>query len=222
MNLAIIQQKEISEEIKMNKPTINEMFEKLFNGSDIVKSFDAIMENSQAFDRQVYIGEITEETGDAIDSAIRFWNYVDDQHDVPKEERKPIKIYINSPGGSLTGTFTCINAIEMSKTPVYTIATGTAYSGGFFIFIAGHKRFAYPLSSFLYHEGSVGSGGTAGQFANFATFYKKQLSQLKDVVLKYTKISEEKYKEIQKDDFWMTAEEAIELGVADEITKELI
>jgi ATP-dependent Clp protease protease subunit len=206
----------------IKKPTINEMFEKLFNGEEVFKSFDAIMEAAQAFNRQVYIGEITEETGDAIDSAIRFWNWVDEESNTPIEERKPIKIYINSPGGSLTGTFTIINAIEMSKTPVYTINTGTAYSGGFFIFIAGHKRFAYPLSSFLFHEGSVGNGGTASQFANFAAFYKTQLKQLKQVVLKYTKIDEEKYKEIQKDDFWLTADEALELGICDEIIKEFI
>ena len=110
----------------------------------------------------------------------------------------------------------------MSKTPVYTINTGTAYSGGFFIFIAGHKRFAYPLSSFLFHEGSVGNGGTASQFANFAAFYKTQLKQLKQVVLKYTKIDEDKYKEIQKDDFWLTANEALELGVCDIITEEFV
>ena len=206
----------------IKKPTINEMFEKLFNGEEISKSFDAIMEAAQAFNRQVYIGEITEETGDAIDSAIRFWNWVDDESNTPVEERKPIKIYINSPGGSLTGTFTCIDAIRMSKTPVYTIATGTAYSGGFFIFIVGHKRFAYPLSSFLFHEGSTGCGGTSGQFDNFAAFYKVQLKQLKDVVLNHTAIGEEKYKEIQREDFWLTAQEALDFGICDEISKELI
>ena len=206
----------------MNKPLINELFEKLFNSNDVAKSFDSIMESSQAFDRQVYINEITEETGDAIDSAIRFWNKVDNECNIPIEERQPIKIYINSPGGSLTGSFTCIDSIAMSKTPIWTIATGCAYSGGFFIFISGHKRFAYPTSSFLYHEGSAGNSGTASQFANFAAFYKKQLGQLKDVVLKYTKIDEKMYKEIQKDDFWLTAEEALKLGVCDEITKELI
>ena len=206
----------------MNKPTLNNMFEKLFNGEKIVDSFDSIMENFQAFDRQVYIGEITEETGDAIDSAIRFWNKVDNESNTPIEERAPIKIYIDSPGGSLLGTFTCIDAIKMSKTPVYTIATGTAYSGGFFIFIVGHKRFAYSLSSFLFHEGSAGNSGTAGQFANFAAFYKTQLKQLKEIVLNHTKIDEEKYKEIQKDDFWLTAPEALKLGICDEILKELI
>lgn len=204
------------------RPKIQELFTKLFEGTKVSESFDSILETFQAYDRQMYIGEITEDTGDAIDGAIRFWNRVDDELELPYEERKPIKIYINSPGGFLNGTFTIINSIEMSKTPVWTIATGTAYSGGFFIFIAGHKRFAYPLSSFLFHEGSTGNSGTAGQFANFAAFYKIQLNQLKEIVLKYTKIGEEKYREIQKDDFWLTANEALMYGVCDEITKEMI
>jgi ATP-dependent Clp protease protease subunit len=205
-----------------NRPTLNELFLQMFKNKDLVKNFDAIMENVQAFDRHVYIGEISEETGDAVDSAIRFWNTVDNESNIPVEERKPIKIYINSPGGSLTGTFTCIDAIRMSKTPVWTIATGTAYSGGFFIFIVGHKRIAYPLSSFLFHEGSTGCGGTSGQFDNYAAFYKVQLKQLKEVVLKHTAITEEKYKEIQREDFWLTAKDAIDFGVCDIIAEELV
>ena len=200
----------------------NALLDKLMESSKVCESFDSILENVNACDRQIYLGEITPDVGDAVDNGIRFWNAVDDENRTPIEDRKPIRIYIDSPGGSLTGTFTIINSIEMSKTPVYCINIGTAYSGGFFIFIAGHKRIAYPLSSFLYHEGSTETGGTAGQFANYAAFYKKQLKQLKDIVLKYTKISEEKYKEIQKDDFWLDANEALEYGVCDEIAKEFI
>lgn len=103
----------------------------------------------------------------------------------------------------------------MSKTPVWTINVGTAYSGGFFTFICGDRRIAYPHSSFLYHEGSAGTEGTANQFENFAAFYKRRLEQLKQIVLEKTKISEEKYTAIQKDDFWMSAEDALELGCVD-------
>ena len=131
-----------------------------------------------------------------------------------------IKIFINSPGGSLTETFTMIDAIRLSKTPVYTIATGPAYSGGFFTFIAGHKKFAYPHASFLYHEGSVGNAADASKFRNFADFYSKQLNQLKDITLKYTKITPEEYQEHIKDDWWFTAEEALKYGICDVIIGE--
>ena len=115
-----------------------------------------------------------------------------------------------------------IDSITMSKTPVWTICTGAAYSGGFFTFIAGHKRFAYPLASFLYHEGATGTSADAGKFRNFAAFYEKQLKQLKDVVLKYTTINEETYEKHIKDDWWFTSEEALEYGICDEISTKLI
>lgn len=183
-------------------------------------SFDEIVNLDGSVNRELYLGEICDGTGSSMESYIRFWNTVDDKNNVPIEDRKPIKIYIDSPGGNLTDTFMIIDAMKMSKTPIWTIATGCTYSGGFFSFIAGHKRFAYPHSSFLYHEGSTSNGGTSSQFANFAAFYKKQLDQLKDIVLDNTSIDEEKYKEIHKEDFWLTAEEALELNICDEIIKE--
>ena len=182
------------------------------------KSFDNVIETAQTLDRNLYLGDIDESTGSIIDTAIRFWNKVDTENGTPIEDREPIKLYIDSPGGSLLSTFTIIDSIQLSKTPVWTINVGTAYSGGFFAFICGDRRIAYPHSSFLYHEGSAGTEGTANQFENFAAFYKRRLEQLKQIVLEKTKISEEKYSAIQKDDFWMTAEDALELGCADIIT----
>ena len=186
------------------------------------KGFDNVLETSQTLDRNLFLGEICDETGSMVDTAIRFWNKVDEEGNIPVEERQPIKLYIDSPGGSLLSTFTMIDSIKASKTPVWTINVGCAYSGGFFTFICGHRRLAYPHASFLYHEGNAGTSGTASQFANFAAFYKKQLEKLKTIVLTNTKITEETYNNIQKDDFWMTAEEAIDLGCADEIITELI
>ena len=185
-------------------------------------SFDQIVDFIHCSNRIMYLGDITEGVGSAMDSMIRFWNYEDNTNDIPIEERQPIKIYIDSNGGSLVDTFTMIDSISMSKTPVYTICTGSAYSGGFFTFIAGHKRFAYPLSSFLYHEGSTGNAGDAGKFRNFAAFYEKVLQQLKDITIKYTKITEEEYEKHIKDDWWFTADEALKYGICDEISKELI
>ena len=142
---------------------------------------------------------------------------------IPVEERQPIKVYIDSNGGCLDDTLTMIDAISMSKTPVWTICVGNAYSGGFFTFIAGHKRIAYPMSSFMFHEGSTNSGTVdAGKFRNYADFYSRQMELLKKVTLKYTKISEEDYEHHRKDDWWFFAEEGIQYGFVDEIAKELI
>ena len=185
-------------------------------------SFSNVLTLSSALDRNIYLGDVIFGTGKEVDEQIRFWNRYDDAHEIPLEEREPIKIYIDSCGGSLVETFTMIDSIKMSKTPVWTICTGAAYSGGFFTFIAGHKRFAYPLASFLYHEGATGTSADAGKFRNFAAFYEKQLKQLKDVVLKYTNIDEDTYERHIKDDWWFTSEEALEYGICDVISEELI
>lgn len=184
--------------------------------------FENILDYSNSLDRQLYIGDITEGVGIAVDTVIRFWNKYDEDHNVPITDRKPIRIYIDSPGGSLTDTLTVIDAIKLSKTPVYTICVGCAYSGGFFIFISGHKRYCYPNSTFLYHEGSTANGGDAGKFRNFAEFYDKQLEVLKQITVSNTNIDEELYEKHRRDDWWMLASEALDLGVCDEILKELI
>ena len=192
------------------------------NVQEDAKSFEDILNLDNSLDRHLYIADIESGIGSTIDSMIRFWNRRDEEEGLNIEERKPIKIYIDSCGGSLTDAFTIIDSIRMSKTPVITIATGCAYSAGFFIFISGHKRIAYPHASFLYHEGSATNGGTASQFRNFADFYDIQLTQLKQIVLNYTDIDEDEYNKHKKDDWWMTAEDAINYGMADKIAEEFI
>ena len=73
----------------------------------------------------------------------------------------------------------------------------------------------------MYHEGATGTFGDAGKFRNYACFYEKQLNTLKNHTLKYTNIDEKTYDLHIKDDWWMTAEEALQYGVCDEIATEL-
>ena len=186
-----------------------------------LKTFDQLVEYYQAYnDRNLVIADIGPDLAIAVDSIIRFWNKVDEN--IPVEERQPIKLYIHSPGGYLTSAFAIIDTVKLSKTPVHTIAIGDVYSGGFFIFLAGDKKYTYPHASFLYHEGATANGGDANKFRNFAKFYEVQLEQLRQIVLKNSSITEEEYEKHIKDDWWLTAEEAVSYGIADEILTELI
>ena len=188
-----------------------------------VKNYEDVISLNETWHRHLFLGEIDDSVGEAIESLIRFWNQIDDENKVTTDERKPIYIFINSPGGELSATFTMIDAITMSKTPVYTVNIGCAYSGGFLTFLAGHKRIAYPNSTFLFHEGSVSEvGGDAGKFQNFSAFYKNRLNAMKEFVLAKTNMTEDFYESIKRDDFWMTAAQAIEYGVADEIISSFI
>ena len=192
------------------------------NVKDDMKSFEDLVNLDGSLKRELYLFEITPGTGSTMDGYIRFWNEYDESHNIPVEQRIPIKIYIDSCGGSLTDTFTIIDAIKLSKTPIWTINIGCAYSGGFFTFISGHKRIAYPHSSFLFHEGSTGTSGTSSQFENYTAFYKRQLNQIKEIVLKNTNMTEEEYQEIKKDDIWYDVKDGIEKGFVDEVAEELI
>lgn len=69
---------------------------------------------------------------------------------------KPIKIYIDSYGGAVYQCYGLLSIMDSSKTPIHTIVTGAAMSCGFMMLIHGHKRFAYPLSTPLYHQ--IGGG----------------------------------------------------------------
>lgn len=206
---------------KTNYLTNSELINKFLEQKEIFEDMESVASTSSVLNRELYVAGIGDDMSSGVEAMIRFWNREDEQNGIPVEERLPIKLFIDSWGGELVACYTIINSIELSKTPIWTINIGAAYSAGFFIYITGHKRFAYPLSSFLYHEGATSTGGDAHKFRNYADFYKKQLDQLKAHVLKYTKLTEADYEKILKDDYWLTAEEALEKGIVDTIvTKE--
>jgi ATP-dependent Clp protease protease subunit len=205
-----------------NIPTLTDLIYTLNHSEKAAADFDKVLETNAYFQREILVGDIDPDLGVAINTLIRVYNQFDNENNIPVAQRKPIKIFIDSNGGDLDAAFTIIDSIKLSKTPVWTINIGTAYSGGFFIFINGHKRFAAPLSTFLYHEGSTANVGDAGKFNNFADFYKKQLELLKKITISCTNITEEMYKEHQKDDWWIDANEALELGICDEIVDKFI
>ena len=164
--------------------------------------------------------EIEDGLATEIIRKIRFWNAVDKIDGVPEEERQPIKIYINTPGGDIQATFNIISTIKMSKTPIYTITYGCGYSGGFFIGICGHKRYGFANSCYLFHEGVAVDGGDAHKFLQHVNFYKLQLKKIKDLTIENTKISADEYAEHSKDDWFFSPTEALHYGIIDEILEE--
>lgn len=132
---------------------------------------------------------------------------------------RPIKIHIDSYGGYVYQCYGLLSVMEASKTPVHTIVTGAAMSCGFMILICGHRRFAHELSTPLYHQISGGAFGTIKEVQEQHEEMKRLQNKLEEIVLKKTKISKKKLKEIfeTKKDWYMTAKEAKELGVVDEL-----
>lgn len=134
---------------------------------------------------------------------------------------EPINIYIDSYGGQVYQCFGLLSVMERSETPIHTIVTGCAMSAGFMILITGHKRFAHKLSTPLYHQVSGGAFGTVKEMEEKITEAKRIQKQLESIVKEKTDITKKKLKEIfdNKQDWYMTSEEALELNVIDEILK---
>ena len=202
--------------------TVNDLLTQMLNNTDELIDLEAVSAAKDAIDRVMILGSIDDVSTEAVCHLIRLWNIAD--RGVPPKERKPIKLLIDSPGGSLVGALSIADAIRMSQTPVYTINMGAAYSGGLLVFITGHRRFCYPSASFMFHEGATTTDGyvDAGKFRNYSQFYDQLILRMKKYILECTDMTEEMYKEKKNDDFWFFAEEAIELGFADEILEEFI
>lgn len=132
---------------------------------------------------------------------------------------KPIKVHIDSYGGYVYQCYGLLSVMEASKTPIHTIVTGAAMSCGFMILICGHKRFAHKLSTPLYHQISGGAFGNIKEIQEKQEELTRLQNKLEEIVLKKTKISKKKLKEIfeTKKDWYMSAKEAKDLGVVDEV-----
>lgn len=141
---------------------------------------------------------------------------------LPVEERKPIRLYINSPGGEITEGFALLSAIEISKTPVYTINVGEWCSMAFFIGITGHRRFAMPHTTFLMHEGMSFDSGSASKMQDRAKFNERFKHEvIKPHVLKHSKMDSEEYDDLERVEFYMLPEDALMRGFIDEIVKNI-
>ena len=132
---------------------------------------------------------------------------------------QPIKLYIDSYGGAVYQCFGLLGIIDKSATPIHTIVTGAAMSCGFMILISGHRRFGYSHSTPLYHQVSVGFYGKIKDMEERLEETKRLQKKIEELTLERTSISKKKLKDILKNkiDWYMNVEEALELGVIDEI-----
>ena len=148
--------------------------------------------------------------------------YNREDRDLPKEERKPIRLYINSPGGDVTDGFAIVNAIKISKTPIYTVNIGQWSSMAFLIGITGHRRFSLPNMTFLMHDGSTftfGSSNKAQDKMKFEQRYENEV--VKSHIMAYSKMTSSEYDALSRVEYYMLPEDAIKHGFIDEIVEDI-
>lgn len=137
------------------------------------------------------------------------------------ENRKPIKIFIDSVGGDVVFMWSIINIIEMSKTPVYTINYCTAYSAASEILASGHKRFALPGSHVMIHLGSCAYAGDVANVESTKKYFDALSKKTVDHLLKKTKIEPKMFKKKTLTDWFLDENDALENGIVDEIVTDL-
>ena len=137
------------------------------------------------------------------------------------DERTPIKVFIDSPGGDVCALWTTIKAIEISKTPIHTINYCTAYSAAADLLASGHKRYALPGTSVMVHSGSCMFGGTMEQAENMKKHFDKLGKKVTDYFLTHTKIDPRTFKKKAPSDWYMDEDEALKNGLIDEIITDL-
>ena len=156
-----------------------------------------------------------------IDIALYIKKWNDEDKDLAIEDRQPIKIFINSDGGYVATVLHVIDMIHLSKTPVYPIGQGRVYSAGGLLLMARHKRYIFPHTSCLIHDGSSGAIGSIGKMIDNLEFTKELEKRIKQYILSSTRITEEIYDQNYRRDWFMFSEEIIKLGIADEIVTDI-
>lgn len=163
-------------------------------------------------DRIIFVdGEIRDETADLIVAQLLYLE--------SENPDKDINMYINSPGGSVTAGLAIYDTMQYVKCDIQTICMGQAASMGAILLAGGTpgKRHALPSSRVMIHQPR---GGAEGQESDIA-IRAKEIIRLKKLSIKYlaqqTGKSEEELAHDMERDFFMSAEEAKDYGIIDDI-----
>lgn len=136
-----------------------------------------------------------------------------------EDSKKDIKLYINSPGGSVTAGMAIYDTMRHIKAPVSTICVGMAASMGAVLLLAGEKgkRFALPNSQILLHQVMGGAEGQAIEIEITAREIVRIKNNLNQIIAKHTG---QKLTTVEKDtdrDFYLNTEEAKKYGIIDKV-----
>ena len=169
--------------------------------------------------REILWNDEIDDTTIDVSLYIKEWN--EEDKGLPVEERAPIKIFINSDGGSVDTVMNVIDMITLSKTPVITIGMGRVYSAGGLLLMAGSKRYIFEHTSCLIHDGSSGAIGNIGKLLDNLRFTEALEKRMKDYIISHTHITSAMYDENYRRDWFLFSDEMIKYGIADEIITDI-
>jgi ATP-dependent Clp protease protease subunit len=165
-------------------------------------------------ERIIFIGgPINDQVANSVIAQLLFLEHED--------SKKEIKMYLNTPGGSVTAGLAIYDTMQYIKPDVSTICVGMAASMGAVLLSAGEKgkRFALPNSEILLHQVMGGSEGQAIEVEIAARHIIKVKDTLNQILAKHTKQSLSKIEKDTDRDFWLGAKDAKDYGLIDQIIK---
>ena len=165
-------------------------------------------------DRIIFLGEeVTDVSANLIVAQLLFLE--------SEDPNKDIQLYINSPGGSVTAGMAIYDTMNYVKCDVSTICMGMAASMGAFLLAGGAKgkRFALPNAEIMIHQPSGGARGQATDIQIVADQILRTKQKLNEILAANTGQPLERIEADTDRDNYMTAEEAKEYGLIDELVK---
>lgn len=162
--------------------------------------------------RQIILtGEINKELADSI---VRQLLILDSE-----DEKSPIYMYIDSPGGDVDAGFAIFDMIRFIKAPVYLIGMGLIASAATLVLLAVDKEFriGLPNSRYLIHQPLGGMRGVATDIEIYAKDMEKIRAKLNKLIAEQTGTSLEQVTKDTERDFWLDSDEAVKYGLISKI-----
>jgi len=190
-------------------PLVPSIVEKSQRGERVYDIFSRLLEERIIF----LAGVITDSVANLVIAQILFL--------ASKDPKKDIKLYINSPGGSVTAGLAIYDTMQYVSCDISTICIGMAASMGATLLTAGEKgkRFALPNSEILLHQVAGGVKGKATDIEIEAKQILKIKGKLNQILSEHTRQPLSKVEKDTDRDFYLSAEEAKKYGIIDQVIK---
>ena len=139
-----------------------------------------------------------------------------------QDPKKDIMLYLNSPGGMVTSGRAVYDTMQYVKCPISTVCVGMAASMGAVLLAAGEKgkRFSLPNSQIMLHQPLGGATGQAIEIEITAKQIVKIKERINRILAKHTGQTMEKIEKDTDRDFYLTAQEAKDYGIIDEVLED--
>jgi ATP-dependent Clp protease protease subunit len=165
----------------------------------------------------MFYGEVNGDNAKLLNKALRTMDKDLQVVKVKYGVQVPIKLYINSYGGSIFAGFSTVDTIKSLSTPVHTYIDGSAASAATLISVVADKRFIHQNSFMLIHQLSSVMWGKYEEFKDEMENLDMLMSRIKDIYKEHCSIPKKELDEILKHDLWLDSAKCVKWGLVDGI-----